>query len=434
MESNWQDDLSLLESMDYMLTNEVDCDISFKLGKAGSDVVPAHKFVLASRSSVFRAMLYGPLAEKSCTVDIPDVESGIFKCFLRYVYTDNCAITSDNVTALMYTAHKYNVRRLVKECGQFMMDNMSTANVCTIMENANLFDNRELRQKCLEFIQNQCTEIVESKLLTSLGPDCLGEVLRSEELDAKEEDIFAAVVSWADCRCTEKCLEVNGSNRRQVLGDLLYLVRFPLTSQKTFASISEANENLLSLEEQVVVFRGYATGNFSNSPFSSKMRSAQVQTKEYTCFRFQGNDIKDSGTMWSNNSKDAIMFKVSEPVYIVGLILFGCKEGSTTYNVHVEITELGQKVHTTVASTSTEKTFQVNFTEPVAVNRDTNYTLTVFLNRGPCTYYGENGISNVDSGSIKFTFSSSYLSTNSTGVSRDRYMESHFQNVDTLQV
>ncbi|XP_069119047.1 BTB/POZ domain-containing protein 6-like [Argopecten irradians] len=125
METNWQDNLSLLESLNYIMTNGVDCDISFKVGKAGSEVVSAHKLILASRSSVFRAILYGPLAEKGQTVDIPGVESDIFKCFLRYVHTDQCSITLDNVTGLMYTAHKYSVRRLVKECAQFMIDNMS---------------------------------------------------------------------------------------------------------------------------------------------------------------------------------------------------------------------------------------------------------------------------------------------------------------------
>ncbi|XP_033735167.1 BTB/POZ domain-containing protein 6-like [Pecten maximus] len=408
MQSNWQDDLSLLESMDYMLTNEVDCDISFKLGKAGLDVVPAHKFVLASRSSVFRAMLYGPLAEKGCLVDIPDVESDIFKCFLRYVYTDKCTTTSDNVTALMYTAHKYNVRRLVKECGQFMMDNMSTVNVCTIMENANLFDNRELRQKCLEFIQNQCTEIVESKLLTSLGPDCLGEVLRSEELDAKEEDIFAAVVSWADCRCTEKCLEVNGSNRRQVLGDLLYLVRFPLMSADNFAIISEQNTGLFTSKEEIELLRGQITNDFLKTSFSSEKRKQKTYPQD-VCYRFQQHDINHG---WKYTKPDALQFKVSEAVDIVGVILFG--NSSSAYRVRVDILELGQMTDTTGTLTSTEKSFQVLFNKTVAIKPDTYYTLKADLQNGPPGYRGRNGRTSVKCNSTVFTFQTAPSPNNGT--------------------
>lgn len=411
MESIVQDDLSLLESMDYILTNEVDCDISFKMEKSGSEVISAHKFVLANRSSVFKAMLYGPLAEKGQTVDIPDVESDIFRCFLRYVYTDKCSITPDNVTGLMYTAHKYSVRRLVKECGQFMMDNMSTVNVCTVMENAHLFSDPELHQKCLEFIEKHSKDIMHSKLLKDLGPESLGEVLRSDKLAACEEDIFAAVLSWADCRCTEKGLEANGPNRRQVLGDLLYLVRFPLMNQKAFVSISENNENVLSLEEQVDVFRGYVTGNFSKSLFSSQTRHANV----CKCFRF---NEKDTHSEWYSTEADVLDFSVSKPVYILGLILFGCSEGSTTYNVHIEIEQVGKMVDKSVYSSSDEKYFHVNFAEPVAVNANENYTLKVFLNNGLKTYFGESGKSKVESENVEFTFSQARGNTNGTNVSK----------------
>ncbi|XP_021360397.1 BTB/POZ domain-containing protein 6-like [Mizuhopecten yessoensis] len=413
--SNWQDELTLLESMDYMLTNGVDCDISFKLGKAGSDIVPAHKFVLAIRSSVFRPMLFGPLAEKDSTVEIPDVESDTFKCFLRFLYTDTCTITADNVLALMYAANKYNVGRLVKECGQFITDNLSTANVCTIMETAYLFDNQDLRQSCLEFIEKHSNVIVKEKLLSDLGQECLGDVLRSDNLKVSEEDIFTAVLSWADRRCTEKDLEVNDSNRRHVLGDLLYLLRFPLMSQEKFVSISETNESLLSLQEQVTMFRGYVTGNFSKSPFSSNRRS-ECKTQNI-CYRFTHEHIRNT-TGWNYlGDHDALTFKVSEPVDITGLVLFGCTEGSSAYNVHIEVVELGQITKTTVVSTSTEKTFEVLFSKPVEVQPNKNYTLKVCLGNGPRTYFGENGISRVMCGDISFVFSTSSQSGNGTDVS-----------------
>ncbi|OWF47001.1 BTB/POZ domain-containing protein 6-like [Mizuhopecten yessoensis] len=410
MASSWQDNMTLLESMDYVLTNGVDCDISFKLGKAGSDVVPAHKFVLAIRSLVFRAMLFGPLAEKKSTV-----ESDTFKCFLRYLYTDKCTITADNVTALMYAANKYNVERLIKECGQFMTDNLSTANVCTIMETAYLFDNQVLRQNCLEFIEKHSNEIVKEKLLSDLGQECFGDVLRSDNLKASEEDIFTAVMSWTDRRCTEKDLEVNDSNRRHVLGDLLYLLRFPLMSQEKFVSISKTKESLLSLQEQVVLLHGYVSGNFSKSPFSSK-RDRGFK-RQYVCYRFKHEHFRNN-TGWNYSiNPDALSFKVSEPVDVTGLVLFGCTKGSYTYCVHIEIVELGQIANTTVASISTEKTFEVLFSKPVGVQPNKDYTLKVCLSNGPNTYAGLNGISRVMCGDISFVFSTSSQSGNGTDVS-----------------
>ncbi|XP_060079580.1 BTB/POZ domain-containing protein 6-like [Ylistrum balloti] len=403
MASDWQDSLTLLESMDYMLTNEVDCDISFKLGKTGSDIVSAHRFVLASRSSVFRAMLYGPLAEKGCSVEIPDVESDIFRCFLRYLYTDKCVMTPDSVAALMYTAHKYNVRRLVNECGQFLMKNMSTSNVCTVMEHAYLFDDSKLRQNSLDFIENHSIDVIKDKLLTDLGRECLGDVLRSDKLGANEEDIFAAVLSWSDYRCTEKGLEVNDSNRRQVLGDLLYLVRFPLMNPKMCVNIVENHAKLLTAEEQNQLLKGHITNDFSKTGFSSKKR----KYPQRVCYRFRESNMCGR---WSYNAPDTLQFKVSEAVYITGVVLFG--NTGSTYNVIAGILECGEVVHTRVTLDS--NTFQVMFNTPFSAKPDTYYTLKADLQCGPRGIAGRNGMINVTCKSTVFTFQTAPTPTNGT--------------------
>ncbi|OWF34505.1 BTB/POZ domain-containing protein 6 [Mizuhopecten yessoensis] len=188
-------------------------------------------------------------------------------------------------------------------------------------------------------------------------------------------------------------------------------------SQEKFVSISETNESLLSLQEQVTIFRGYVTGNFSKSPFSSNRRS-ECKTQNI-CYRFKHEHIRNNTTGWNySGNHDALRFKVSEPVNITGLVLFGCTEGSSAYNVHIEIVELGQITKTTVVSTSTEKTFEVLFSKPVKVQPNTNYTLKVCLSNGSKTYFGEKGISEVMRGNISFVFSSSLLSGNGTEVSR----------------
>lgn len=45
--------------------------------------IPAHKYVLATASSVFFAMFYGPLAERKEEIEIPDVEPSAFIIMLR---------------------------------------------------------------------------------------------------------------------------------------------------------------------------------------------------------------------------------------------------------------------------------------------------------------------------------------------------------------
>lgn len=46
-------------------------------------VIPAHKYVLATGSSVFYAMFYGGLAECKEEIEVPDVEPSAFLTLLK---------------------------------------------------------------------------------------------------------------------------------------------------------------------------------------------------------------------------------------------------------------------------------------------------------------------------------------------------------------
>lgn len=45
--------------------------------------IPAHKYVLATGSSVFYAMFYGGLAENKAEINVPDVEPSAFLTLLK---------------------------------------------------------------------------------------------------------------------------------------------------------------------------------------------------------------------------------------------------------------------------------------------------------------------------------------------------------------
>lgn len=48
-----------------------------------TQAIPAHKYVLATGSSVFYAMFYGGLAENTKDIEVPDVEPAAFLALLR---------------------------------------------------------------------------------------------------------------------------------------------------------------------------------------------------------------------------------------------------------------------------------------------------------------------------------------------------------------
>ncbi|XP_037463846.1 BTB/POZ and MATH domain-containing protein 2-like [Triticum dicoccoides] len=66
-------------------------DVTFEVC---GEMIAAHRCVLAARSKVFRAQLFGPMKEGSATttssvIQIKDMEANIFRALLSFVYTDS---------------------------------------------------------------------------------------------------------------------------------------------------------------------------------------------------------------------------------------------------------------------------------------------------------------------------------------------------------
>jgi BTB/POZ domain-containing protein 3/6 len=105
---NWQANKpTVRERNAAMFNNELMSDIQFIVGNEGKiqcinamimkeinfffilenlQTIPAHKYVLATGSSVFFAMFYGGLAENKSEIRVPDVEPSAFLTMLRYYF------------------------------------------------------------------------------------------------------------------------------------------------------------------------------------------------------------------------------------------------------------------------------------------------------------------------------------------------------------
>ncbi|KAJ4777611.1 BTB/POZ/MATH-domain protein [Rhynchospora pubera] len=60
-------------------------DVSFKVGR---DTIHAHKSILAARSPVFKAQLFGPMkCMKNKTIRVKDMEASTFKAMLHFIYS-----------------------------------------------------------------------------------------------------------------------------------------------------------------------------------------------------------------------------------------------------------------------------------------------------------------------------------------------------------
>jgi speckle-type POZ protein len=70
-----------------LLSSGEGADVTFEVSGL---LFRAHRNVLAARSSVFRAELYGPMKEKMVErVPIGDMEPAVFSSLLHFIYTDS---------------------------------------------------------------------------------------------------------------------------------------------------------------------------------------------------------------------------------------------------------------------------------------------------------------------------------------------------------
>ncbi|KAJ8304379.1 hypothetical protein KUTeg_017962 [Tegillarca granosa] len=174
------DEMTVIECNKFMLENQINSDVTFIVGNDRKPI-KAHKYVLGSRNSVFTAMLFGTLAENG-EIIIPDIEPSVFCSLLDFFYTDQMEVTGNNVCALMYACNKYNAKGAMKKCIDFLRTSINSENVCQILENALLYNEVNLKEKCMSLIFRSASDILKSKQFTQLTKDSLKIIIESDNL------------------------------------------------------------------------------------------------------------------------------------------------------------------------------------------------------------------------------------------------------------
>ncbi|XP_055348196.1 BTB/POZ domain-containing protein 6-like [Paramacrobiotus metropolitanus] len=232
-------------------------DVQFSVGRHFGPVkiFAAHKYILSIRSTVFHTMFHGSMPEKCDEyIDIPDFLPDAFANMLSYMYTDTVDhLTQDNVFPTISCADKYDLPQLTAICSEFVILHLKLTNCLNTLCQAVQCGADGVVENCLRMVDVHSEVILRSDEFTSLSPDVLHTILKRNALSAGEYDIYLAVERWAAAACARDGIDPTAANRRQVLGEALFLVRFPLLTNHELAD-GPGKSGLLSEAQILGIF------------------------------------------------------------------------------------------------------------------------------------------------------------------------------------
>jgi len=166
---------------------------------------------------------------------------------------------------------------------EFMEQDVTAEKACTLfVEGRKLLNEPAFG---LAFIEENIEDIIKTDGFVDLPRDCLEGILRSNKLSIDEGDLWNGVDSWAKAECRRLSKKSDGPTKREVLGDTLKLVRFPLMEMTDLCTKVQP-ANVLSQEELLSLFT-YAAAPEDQKPkvtFVSREReggSSKIIVEEF---------------------------------------------------------------------------------------------------------------------------------------------------------
>ncbi|KAF8655403.1 hypothetical protein HU200_061144 [Digitaria exilis] len=166
--------------LELMLKSEEGADVVFKVEE---ETVRAHRIVLAARSPVFKAELYGEFIDKNRGIIlVEDIHPDVFKALLHFIYTDSLP-EMDDVESKEITQHLL-----------VAADRLDADSVSATLALADRYSCSELRSACIRYIisSNSMDEVVASRGYKELKRACPAATVELWEKASKSRKILYA--------------------------------------------------------------------------------------------------------------------------------------------------------------------------------------------------------------------------------------------------
>ncbi|KAI3840836.1 hypothetical protein MKW92_033551 [Papaver armeniacum] len=125
--------------------------------------IPAHRFLLATRSEVFKIMLASDLCKSAPinSVSLPEFNHGELETFLEFLYCGKLAKEKFDMHffSLALAADKYVIPHLQTYCEHHILEVLDSSNALKILEISEICSNEVLKVAALKSILSHAKEI-----------------------------------------------------------------------------------------------------------------------------------------------------------------------------------------------------------------------------------------------------------------------------------
>ena len=307
----------------------------------------------------------------------------------------------------MYLSKKYLVPSLTKKCIDVLQcrlfdSHINVVAVLTILEQAAWLGENDLRAKCWDLIDNETKMFATSEAFNEISFETLNELLSRETLTTSELELFQAVFRWSRMQCLKNGLDPIGKNRREMLGDAVYNIRFLAMSREDF-SRHVSTSRLLTTEECADILQQFHRGHRPILKWTKRSPRQRSGLLSFTRFDLHRSDEE---IVWGHDEEvDIIAFTVNKPVRFHGVQLFG-DANSSDYDVifNIDGAETFKGRFRSHLGEDGISTFNVFLPEPIHIDAKKKIRIWAEI-RGPGSVFRSDGKSSVQCDDIIMTFS-----------------------------
>lgn len=205
------------------------CDISFQVGDL---LMPVHKVVLASQSSLFKEIFESKeFSTKPVTpkiIRLRNVEPAALEVFINFLYTGNVKIKSNNVSDILKLSETFKVEQLSKRCINGLK-NLGHAELLKLLPIMRRNKNIPMCETIMQLLSKQFMAWRKSEEFLGLDIDTACMVLCDDSLNVMSEmDIFKSAVDLIG--------NLEADIKEKYIEKIMGCVRFPLlTGEQLFS-------------------------------------------------------------------------------------------------------------------------------------------------------------------------------------------------------